>query len=131
VTERTGRYVWVRRALGLAAMGCWAGVAALFGIAVVEGGSMEPALHHGDLAVYRRGSTAIERGDIVLFDKPGWPGGVLHRVCDVGGDGSVLTRGDANPVRDRDPVASEDVRGVVVLVVPSGEPLGTLADHVW
>ncbi|MDI6900124.1 MAG: signal peptidase I [Anaerosomatales bacterium] len=130
MTDRSARYVWARRSLGLLAIGCWTGVAALFGIAVVDGGSMEPALHHGDLALYRRGTVTIERGDIVLFDKQGWRGGVLHRVCEVRDDGSLVTRGDANPVRDRDPVANEHVRGVVVLVVPSGEPLRVIAEHV-
>lgn len=89
----------------------------------VGGGSMEPALRRGDLAIVRLDDGAIRSGDIVLAEKPGWPAGVLHRVVAFTPDGQAVLRGDANPVADRDPVALPAIRGHVVLVVPSGRVL--------
>jgi hypothetical protein len=81
---------------------------------------MEPALVAGDVVVYRRGGVLAGEGDIVLFDKAGWAGGVLHRVVSLEANGSLLTRGDANLVPDSEPVQRDAVRGVVVSVLPFG-----------
>jgi signal peptidase I len=87
----------------------------------VGGRSMSPALRPGDLAIVARGAIPHE-GDIVLIRAPGH-GPVLHRVVAVGRGGSVTTRGDANPVDDRESVSSGDLAGVVVRVVPAGKLL--------
>jgi signal peptidase len=84
----------------------------------VNGGSMEPTLFAGDLAVVRRGASA-DAGDVVLFDTARH-GRVIHRVERRLPDGSIVTRGDANPVADFDPVAPNQVRGRVVAVLPVG-----------
>jgi signal peptidase I len=86
----------------------------------VGGGSMSPALIAGDLAIARRGTDGIKVGDIVLVYKPGWPDGVLHRVVAVTFDGRLRLRGDANPTPDLDPVPLEQVRGVLVMYLPTG-----------
>lgn len=83
-------------------------------VAIVCGGSMEPALSSGDLCVVRRGGSP-RSGDVALFDHRGGP--VLHRVISARSDGSLLTRGDANAACDRDPVPKGAVRGKVVGVV--------------
>ena len=93
----------------------------LFGVTYVEGASMEPELAPGDVVVYRRGGLLAGEGDIVLFDKEDWTGGVLHRVIGLEPDGSLRTQGDANAAADRDPVTRGAVRGVVVAVMPLGK----------
>lgn len=65
----------------------------------VEGGSMHPALHAGDLVVVQRGC-APAVGDVVLFRLDGDRTATLHRVVGSQADG-LVTRGDANPTTDR------------------------------
>lgn len=84
----------------------------------VSGESMVPALVHGDLVLVRRGAAATT-GDIALVRRAGH-GPVLHRVVREEPDGSVVTRGDANPIDDFDTAARAEVRGVVALYVPCG-----------
>jgi len=84
---------------------------------VVSGASMRPALIPGDVVLVapRRSPHA---GDIALVHSG--QSLVLHRVTRVLRDGSVLTRGDANPVGDFTPTRRENVRGCVVRVLPAG-----------
>lgn len=86
---------------------------------------MAPALVPGDVVVYRRHGLLFERGDLVLFEHAGSL--VVHRVAGVRRDGSLRTRGDANERLDSAPVKRDDVRGRVVLVVPSGLVAARLA----
>lgn len=90
----------------------------LFRISAVGGHSMEPALVAGDVCV-SLAHAPIARGDIVLYALPGH-GAVLHRVVAVGSGGELRTRGDANPVADREAVPASHVRGKVVAVLPLG-----------
>jgi signal peptidase I len=87
----------------------------------VAGKSMSPALHPGDLAIVRKDARPRD-GNIVLVRAAGH-GAVLHRVVAVGSDGSLTTRGDANPVDDRERVSADEVSGVVVRVVPAANLL--------
>jgi signal peptidase I len=98
---------------------CFAGV-------YIGGDSMSPALVRGDFVIARRAVGAIHSGQIVLVDKPGWPSGVVHRVVAVDFDGGVRLKGDANQMPDFDAVPRGSVRGVVVLVVPTGRVLAVL-----
>jgi signal peptidase len=92
----------------------------------VGGGSMAPALTQGDLAVVRRGAAGVREGDVVLVAKAGWPAGVLHRVAAINADGTLVLRGDSNPIADRDPAGPASVLGVVTLVVPTGRVLAAV-----
>lgn len=103
-----------------ALLGCAAVLAGTHRFAVVAGGSMGPALEPGDVCIVRRHGEQVEVGDVVLLARPGWPGGVLHRVVGFTSGGDVRTRGDANPTCDRDPTAPEDVLGEVVAVLRVG-----------
>jgi signal peptidase len=96
----------------------WAWSAA--GVSVVQGASMAPALMPGDIVVFERVVRTVSAGDIVVFPRPGWPGGVAHRVQSVSPAGHLLTRGDANPAPDRDPVLRGSLYGRVVARAPSG-----------
>lgn len=88
----------------------------------VAGGSMSPAMEPGDIAIVALGERASVR-DIVLYNHGG--GLVLHRVVGVA-RGGLVTRGDANPVNDLEPVPDRRVLGRVVAVVPSGRLVGAL-----
>jgi len=90
----------------------------------VAGASMVPALEAGDLAIVRRNGVP-RTGSIALVRAAGHSA-VLHRVVSVGEDGAMVTRGDANPVNDRERASASDVTGVVVRVVPAGALL-----HRW
>lgn len=80
---------------------------------------MEPALSPGDVIVYRRIGAHIEQREMVVFEHRGTL--VVHRVAGALRGGSLRTRGDANTTLDPAPVESDDVRGEVVLVLPSGK----------
>jgi signal peptidase I len=84
----------------------------------VAGMSMSPALEAGDLVVVRKHAQAC-RGSIALVRAVGHRA-VLHRVVSVGQDGSLVTRGDANPIDDRERASPNEVAGVVVRVLPAG-----------
>lgn len=114
------RFSGLRRLTGVAALGVWLVGMVFFGATVVHGGSMEPSIAPGDIVVYRRSVEGIRSGDIVLFEHPEWPHGVVHRVAEVLPDGRVVTRGDANPSADRDPLDRRRIRGVAAFVLPSG-----------
>lgn len=87
---------------------------------------MEPALHAGDLIVYRRTGAILTQGDLVVFEHRGTL--VVHRVVGVLKDGAVRTRGDANDVVDAEPVPAAAVRGEVALTVPAGRLIASLAE---
>ncbi len=84
----------------------------------VTGESMVPALRSGDVVLVER-KAAAQIGDIVLIRRPGQPA-VLHRVIGCGADGSLVTKGDANPTRDIRSVAPKYAAGRVAAVVPTG-----------
>ena len=112
-------------AVNLAALTLVAG-AAVWALVIYEpvrvaGGSMEPALRTGDVALVRR-EALPHPGDIALIAQPGH-GPVLHRVIGRDQIGCLRTRGDANALEDFTPTLPEHVRGTVVLVVPVGSLL--------
>ena len=84
---------------------------------VVSGGSMRPALVPGDVVLVAQRRTPVA-GDIALIHSG--QSLVLHRVTRVLRDGSLMTRGDANPVGDFTPTQRENVRGRVVCVMRAG-----------
>jgi nickel-type superoxide dismutase maturation protease len=78
-------------------------VRAPYGVAVVAGSSMVPALHHGDCVVLRRGSR-VRVGDVVVVRRPDRPDlVVVKRVREVLSDGRLWLAGD-------NPSASDDSR---------------------
>jgi signal peptidase len=85
---------------------------------IVTGGSMEPVMGPGDVCLVVRGSR-VEAGDIALLRRSGGRP-VVHRVLNVAGDGSLVTKGDANPTPDREAIGPKAVIGRVALVVPVG-----------
>jgi len=92
-------------------------LAGRFTLVRVAGGSMAPALQPGDIVVVAKDDRPVQ-GDIVLMHAG--ESLVLHRVTEVGSDGSVRTRGDANPIADFSATHASQLRGRVWRVVPLG-----------
>lgn len=90
---------------------------------VVTSGSMEPGIDPGDVVMVDVGEKRPEVGDVITF-KPQDSSSVFitHRIVSVrGGDKSpaeFVTKGDANPSIDLEPVLTNQVVGAVVAVIP-------------
>jgi len=90
--------VTVAVALGFLAVGVLGA-----GFAIVEGRSMEPLFHTGDMvALVPVDEGGVAPGDIVVYEKGGRF--IIHRVIYVyvseGGEVCLVTKGDNNPVPD-------------------------------
>jgi signal peptidase I len=104
------------------------GAAAPFaGAVLIAGGSMEPALHPGDVLVYSRRVGTLATNDVVVIEKASWRRPVVHRVVGRGASGGFVTQGDANPIPDREEVTTADVRGRGLAVLPLSRAVRRLA----
>ena len=84
--------------------------------AVVDGSSMEPKLHRGDLVVVRdRGHVKV--GDVVLYRNSQLGVRVLHRVIRAEA-GWLVLKGDANDFVDDAHPRPEEVDGSLLFSVP-------------
>lgn len=91
-------------------------------------GSMEPTLGGCDLLLYGPADD-VDVGDVVIFDAPWRDGLVIHRVVGETSAGYV-TRGDANPVPDPEPVPRGRVVAEVHQAVGTGQLVGDVCDPV-
>lgn len=87
---------------------------------IVNGNSMEPLFHKGDLVLLRR-APFYEVGDIVVYHYPGI-GAVIHRIVDRHHDRFVL-KGDHNTWLDGYEPTTEEIKGKYWLWFPG---LGTM-----
>ncbi|MDW7740403.1 MAG: signal peptidase I [Bacillota bacterium] len=98
---------------------------------IVMSDSMNPEFYKGSLAFVRETPPQeIFSNDIITYHSPVNPDSlVTHRVVEVRTQGgySYITRGDANPANDPNPVPSANVVGRVVYTVPY---IGYLLDFV-
>lgn len=90
---------------------------------IVRSGSMEPAIHTGDVVLSRvMAPQAIEVGDVVTFRDPTRDDALItHRVIGMereGGSFAFVTRGDANTGIERWTVPDEGTVGMVGLRIP-------------
>ena len=102
-----------------------AGVGGYTSYVMVDGTSMEPLLHTGDLAVASR-LPGHELGDLVVFAIG--PGSlVIHRLVDRDPNGEWITQGDNKPARDPWTVADSAIQGTYLFAVPgAGERVAWL-----
>ena len=88
---------------------------------VVEGQSMEPRYHVGDVVVVKAHDHP-QVGDIIVFRVPdGEPGDgmlVVHRVHAIRPDGSYETKGDNRDMPDNWGVRSDDILGEPRVTLP-------------
>jgi signal peptidase I len=93
------------------------------GLSIVDGTSMVPTYHSGDLVVTERFTTPT-RGDVIVYRVPDGQAGagahVIHRI--VGGDAThgFVTKGDHRKSVDPWHPKAGDVTGHVLFVVPGG-----------
>lgn len=106
-------------------------------VAVVDGNSMFPNLHNGDLVIFGAPTGQISNGSVIVFAQGGSPVSawdswmkpiVIHRVIGTGREPGGMTfyqtKGDNNGAPDPFVTDSDSVLGVPVLVVPyAGLPL--------
>jgi signal peptidase len=106
----------------LVGLAVWSAAPALLGWhpTTVMTGSMAPRLLPGDVVVSRPVAPAeVRPGQVLLADDPDHPGHLrMHRFVEPGGDGTVVTKGDANPRADSTPIERSAVHGVAALRVP-------------
>jgi signal peptidase len=96
---------------------------------VIVTGSMLPLIKPGDVVVADPGARP-RRGQIVLVaDREAPTGRLAHRVVAINPDGTLITKGDANPTPDSVRHRVSDVVGVVRLVVPRAGRLALLRAH--
>ncbi len=135
-----GRVVVATLARGIVAtvlgLALWAAAPAVIGWhpTTVMTGSMEPRLAPGDVVVSRPVAQAdIRLGQILLADDPDQPGHLrMHRFVTAGPDGTLVTKGDANPQRDSTAIERSAVHGVAFLRIPViGAPIVWLRDGEW
>jgi signal peptidase len=116
------------RAAILAALGCVALVTVLpplFGWqpTIVISGSMAPAIRTGDVVLTAplrpSDAAALPVGAVVLATDPGRAHDLLmHRVVAHNADGTLTTKGDANPLADTTPMPATNLKGVGRIRVP-------------
>lgn len=97
----------------------------LFGLEmfVVTSGSMQPGIDPGDVVMVDVRSRRHAVGDVITFRRHEESTlYVTHRVVEIFGGGEVdagyVTKGDANPNRDLEPVVANQVVGSVRAVFP-------------
>lgn len=96
---------------------------------IVLSGSMEPTYHVGALLYVDKDTSDIEVGDTITFysDKEKQIL-VTHRVVEIDYTQMIYyTQGDANLVRDINPVSKGDILGTPLFSIPN---LGYLADKL-
>ncbi|MGH8949078.1 MAG: signal peptidase I, partial [Acidimicrobiia bacterium] len=101
---------------------------------VIVTGSMEPGIRAGDIVVASPDLVIEEMiGRVITFEDPAREGYVLtHRLVSLNENGTLVTKGDANPTVDSVPVAPETVTGLGRLLVQFvGLPVVWLLTGNW
>ncbi|WP_243076517.1 signal peptidase I [Microbacterium sp. SS28] len=81
-------------------------------------GSMMPNIQPGDVALVQN-LPEYGLGQVILFPNPARPEQrIMHRIVEIRDDGMLVTKGDANEMRDSTPVDPETVIGVGRILVP-------------
>ncbi|WIB00792.1 S24/S26 family peptidase [Curtobacterium sp. MCBA15_012] len=136
---------WTRVVVGTAAraivatvvgLALWAAAPAVLGWqpTTVVTGSMAPRLTPGDVVVSRPvPEPDVVPGRVLLADDPDQPGHLrLHRYVEARDDGTLVTKGDANPAADSTPLDRSAVHGVGYLRVPwVGVPVAWAHEGRW
>jgi signal peptidase I len=86
---------------------------------IVDGRSMEPTYHDGDLVIARQ-QASYSVGDIIVYDAPiDSQFNVIHRIIEPAEDGFV-TQGDNRDVPDGWIAPHENIYGSSWLLIPQG-----------
>jgi signal peptidase I len=135
--RRILRVTIARAALGLVgSLVVWSMLPVLAGMSprVILSGSMEPRIHVGDVIVTREvPPETLTKGQVITVRDPDHHDRTrTHRLLRRAADGTIVTKGDANPQADSSHVSNADVLGLGVLRVPFvGRPAYWVAEHNW
>ena len=83
---------------------------------ILDGASMEPKLHAGDLALVRA-EGSVGKGDVVLYEHPGLRAHVLHRIVRETG-GRFVLKGDNNDFLDSVHPTPDEIEGKLWVTLP-------------
>jgi len=86
---------------------------------VVVSGSMEPVMYRGDIVIIDKNPSAINVGDIVVYNAVWFNQPVIHRVIKIQNttDGPLYTiKGDNNPAPDPYLVKKDQIISKVVTI---------------
>ncbi|PFG74553.1 signal peptidase [Tepidiforma thermophila] len=96
---------------------------------IVNGNSMEPGMHRGDLAIVRPADRYVP-GDVVTYRHPD-VGHVIHRIIEEK-DGRFILKGDHNDFEDSYRPTANDIVGKLWLHIPgAGSLLWHLRSPLW
>lgn len=95
----------------------------------VRGSSMVPFLHDGDTVYLDPAPEKLKKGDVVLYTRENGDY-VLHRICKVCRDGSLVLVGDAQQLLERLPHRS-CVCGIAVSARHKGRLIHRRSWHWW
>ena len=101
---------------------------------VIVTGSMEPGITAGDVVLSSPDPVIVESlGRVITFEDPARPDYVLtHRLISFNEDGTLVTKGDANPTPDSVSVPTDTVTGLGRLLVQYvGLPVVWLTTGDW
>lgn len=87
---------------------------------IIDGSSMEPTLHSGDL-VLTRTRDEYEVGDVISFEAPIGP--VMHRIIGGNAEDGYISQGDNNHGQDPWVITSDQIAGELWLSLPYGSHL--------
>ena len=95
---------------------------------VIMSGSMEPRIHVGDIVVTRTVPGAnVTKGQVITVKDPDHPAKTrTHRVLRRAADGTIVTKGDANPQADSSHISNDERAGCRRRPGPLGRPTGVL-----
>jgi signal peptidase len=85
-------------------------------VLAVTSGSMSPAIRAGDMIVVTRPPETLEPGMVLTLMVSG--NLVTHRLVAVNPDGTLITRGDANPTNDDWSGVNVQVKGLYRARIP-------------
>ena len=91
---------------------------------IIMSGSMEPAIYTNSIAIVRK-TKNIEPGDIIMYYKSNNET-VIHRYIEDNNDGTIITKGDNNDIKDSLPVCKDKVFGKVICRFNMVAPFVTL-----
>lgn len=94
----------------------------------VAGNSMVPFLHDGDTVYLDAAPKKLKKGDVVLYIRENGDY-VLHRICEVERNGSLVLVGDAQQLLESLP--RTQVRGIVVAARHKGKAITPKCFHWW
>jgi signal peptidase I len=100
---------------------CFLVLILFYDMGIAQSSSMEPSIHEGDFLLSSKffDSNHISEGSIINYYSPEMKITICHRILSVNSEGYVC-KGDNNEAADPWLVKPNQVKGVIVLILPAG-----------